>query len=138
MEANPSEEELALRFWEERHLCMLAVTRPQGPAHLTPVGATYDPTTGIARIITSGSSVKARLIEEADPGALVALSQMDGRRWTTLEGTARVIREAADVRDAEQRYAARYRTPRPNPLRVVIEIRAHRVMGTLRVPLPAL
>ena len=35
------------------------------------------------------------------------------------------------VRDAEQRYAARYRVPRANPQRVVIEIAVDRVLGNL-------
>ena len=34
------------------------------------------------------------------------------------------------VRDAELRYAQRYRTPRPNPRRVVIEVRVERVLGS--------
>lgn len=34
------------------------------------------------------------------------------------------------VRDAELRYAQRYRTPRPNPRRVVIEVEIQRVLGS--------
>ena len=34
------------------------------------------------------------------------------------------------VRDAELRYAQRYRTPRVNPRRVVIEVRVERVLGS--------
>ncbi|KBR69569.1 hypothetical protein X425_00098, partial [Mycobacterium avium XTB13-223] len=34
------------------------------------------------------------------------------------------------VRDAELRYAQRYRTPRPNPRRVVIEVQIERVLGS--------
>jgi F420H(2)-dependent biliverdin reductase len=42
-----------------------------------------------------------------------------------------VIRaDAPSVREAEQRYAARYRTPRPNPERVVIEVMVTRVLGS--------
>ena len=37
---------------------------------------------------------------------------------------------ADDVRDAELRYAQRYRTPRVNPRRVVIEVRIERVLGS--------
>jgi hypothetical protein len=33
------------------------------------------------------------------------------------------------VADAEQRYAGRYRRPRQNPLRVVLEISVDRVLG---------
>jgi len=34
------------------------------------------------------------------------------------------------VRDAELRYAQRYRTPRANPRRVVIEVQVERVLGS--------
>jgi F420H(2)-dependent biliverdin reductase len=34
------------------------------------------------------------------------------------------------VRDAELRYAQRYRTPRVNPRRVVIEVQVERVLGS--------
>ena len=54
---------------------------------------------------------------------------MDGRRWLTLEGPARVLTDAAAVREAEQRYGVRYRAPRTNPLRVVLEIDVDRVLG---------
>jgi hypothetical protein len=54
---------------------------------------------------------------------------VDGRRWVTLEGTAVVRDDAASVTDAERRYARRYRTPRENPARVVLEISVDRVLG---------
>ena len=38
--------------------------------------------------------------------------------------------DADAVRDAELRYAQRYRTPRPNPRRVVIEVRVERVLAS--------
>ncbi|MEV4834579.1 pyridoxamine 5'-phosphate oxidase family protein [Nonomuraea sp. NPDC049486] len=116
-------------FWQERHLCTLATARPGGPPHVVPVGATLDLETATARVITSGSSYKARLIGEA--GALVALCQVDGRRWSTLEGRAVVRTEPEWVADAERRYAARYKPPRPNPSRVVLEIEVTRVLGNV-------
>ena len=39
-------------------------------------------------------------------------------------------REAESVRDAENRYAARYKPPRENPQRVVVEITVQRVLGS--------
>ncbi|MGW0803503.1 pyridoxamine 5'-phosphate oxidase family protein [Nonomuraea sp. NPDC002799] len=116
-------------FWEERHLCTLATTRPDRPPHVVPVGATLDLATGIARVITSGSSYKARLIGAS--GALVALCQVDGRRWSTLEGRAVLRTEPAEVADAERRYTVRYKPPRPNPSRVVVEIQVTRVLGNV-------
>ena len=47
-----------------------------------------------------------------------------------LEGRSKVNRDADAVRDAELRYAQRYRTPRANPRRVVIEIQVERVLGS--------
>jgi len=36
------------------------------------------------------------------------------------------------VAEAERRYAGRYRQPRPNPARVVIEVSITRVLGSSR------
>ena len=117
----------ALTFLEERHLATLTTLRGDGSPHVVPVGVTYDPVTRTARVITSGTSQKARHVRAGQ--ARVAVCQVDGRRWLTLEGTA-VVRDDADaVADAVARYARRYRTPRENPARVVIEISVDRVLG---------
>ncbi|BCB88956.1 PPOX class F420-dependent oxidoreductase [Phytohabitans suffuscus] len=115
-----------LSFWRERHLCTLTTLRPDGSPHVTPVGVTLDPRAGIARIITSRGSRKAR---NAAATGRVAVCQIDGRRWSTLEGRAVVRDDPAAVADAERRYAERYRVPRANPERVVIEITVTRVLG---------
>ena len=116
-----------LTFLTERHLATLTTLRADGNPHVVPVGFTFDPATGTARVITSGTSVKARHVR--DGRARVALCQVDGRRWLTLEGTAVVRDDAEAVRDAEDRYARRYRPPRVNPARVVLEIAVDRVLG---------
>ncbi|MQA97465.1 MAG: acyltransferase [Streptosporangiales bacterium] len=116
-------------FWRERHLCTFTAVRPDGTPHVTPVGVTLDLEAGVARVITSGGSRKARLV--AAGAADVALCQVDGRRWSTLEGTAVRRAEAGAVADAERRYAERYRPPRPNPARVVLEITVTRVLGNV-------
>ena len=77
--------------------------------------------------ITSGTSAKARHLR--DEGGRVAVCQVDGRRWLTLEGTAVVRDDAAAVADAVARYAVRYRQPRENPARVVLEISVDRILG---------
>jgi PPOX class probable F420-dependent enzyme len=119
-------------FWTERHLCTLTTLRTDGTPHVVPVGATYDPEAGIARVITSGTSRKAAHVRAAGPdGAPVALCQVDGRRWSTLEGRAVVRDDPESVADAVRRYAERYRQPRVNPLRVVLEIRVTRVLGNV-------
>jgi general stress protein 26 len=94
---------------------------------VVPVGVTFDPGTATARVITSGGSAKARHVRDGQ--ARVAVCQVEGRRWVTLEGAAVVRDDAASVADAEARYAQRYRQPRENPARVVIEISVDRVLG---------
>ncbi|WP_329577508.1 PPOX class F420-dependent oxidoreductase [Kitasatospora sp. NBC_01250] len=127
-----------LAFWAERHLCTLTTLRPNGTPHVVPVGATYDPATGIARVITSSGSRKARnVLAAGEAGARVALCQVDGARWATLEGRAVVRQDAESVADAEERYTRRYRAPRPNPERVVIEVKVTRVLGRGTGPGPA-
>ena len=118
-----------LAFLTERHLATLTTLRADGTPHVVPVGVTVDPATGTARVITSGSSAKARHVR--DGRRRVAVCQVDGRRWVTLEGTATVRDDAATVADAEERYAQRYRRPRPNPARVVLEIAVDRVLGNV-------
>jgi len=121
-----------LEFWSERRLATLSTVRPDGTAHAVPVGVTLDAAAGLARVITSGDSHKARLVLAAGPaGAAVAICQIDGRRWSTLEGRAVLQADPESVADAERRYAERYRTPRVNPRRVVLEIAVSRVLGTL-------
>ena len=118
------------QFWAERHLCTLTTLRPDGRPHVVPVGATLDAEHGLVRVIASRSSLKVRHIGAAAPaGAPVAVCQVDGRRWTTVEGTALVSDRATDVAEAERRYALRYRIPRPNPKRVVVLIRIERMLG---------
>jgi PPOX class probable F420-dependent enzyme len=116
-----------LAYLAERHLATLTTLRADGSPHVVPVGFTYDDATATARVITSGASAKARHLRER-PGR-VALCQVDGRRWLTLEGTATVRDDAAAVADAEARYARRYRQPRQNPQRVVLEISVDRILG---------
>ena len=117
----------ALAFLSERHLAMLTTLRQDNSPHVVAVGFTFDPATHIARVITTGGSQKA--LNAAQRGVAV-LSQVDGARWLSLEGKSTVSNDADDVRDAELRYAKRYRTPRVNPRRVVIEVRIERVLGS--------
>jgi F420H(2)-dependent biliverdin reductase len=117
----------ALAFLTERHLAMLTTLRADNSPHVVAVGFTFDPKTHIARVITTGGSQKAL---NADRGGVAVLSQVDGARWLSLEGKASVNADADAVRDAELRYAQRYRTPRVNPRRVVIEVHIERVLGS--------
>ena len=120
-----------LEFWTERHLCSLTTLRADGSPHVVAVGATLDPDAGLARVITSKSSAKVRHIMNGDDR--VAICQIDGPRWSTIEGTAVVRTDADAVAEAVRRYALRYRQPRPNPQRVAIEVTITRVLGSSRV-----
>ncbi|MDP7701592.1 MULTISPECIES: F420-dependent biliverdin reductase [unclassified Mycobacterium] len=117
----------AMAFLSERHLAMLTTLRTDNSPHVVAVGFTFDPKTHIARVITTGGSQKALNAERA---GVAVLSQVDGARWLSLEGRAVVNKELEAVRDAELRYAQRYRTPRANPRRVVIEVQIERVLGS--------
>ncbi|MBD0739437.1 pyridoxamine 5'-phosphate oxidase family protein [Streptomyces sp. CBMA29] len=120
-----------LAFWRERHLCTLTTPRPDGSPHVVPVGVTYDPGAGLARVIASGRSTKALNVLAAGPdGARVAVCQVERRIWATLEGVATVCADPDRVAEAVRRYTERYsRTPSPNPDRIVIEIALTRAMG---------
>jgi len=86
MALDPRDPELR-SFWAERHLCTLTTLRADGSPHVVPVGVTFDAEQMLARVITNGASQKVRNLERAtDPR--VAMCQIDGRRWSTLEGTA--------------------------------------------------
>lgn len=121
-----------LSFWRERHVCTLTTPRPDGTPHVVPVGVTYDPEAGVARVISSKSSKKvSNILAGGAAGTPAAVCQFAGRLWATLEGRARIRTEPAAIADAERRYAERYgRTPSPNPERVLIEITLDRALGS--------
>ncbi|WND36394.1 PPOX class F420-dependent oxidoreductase [Streptomyces sp. BB1-1-1] len=128
-----------MEFWSEYHLCTLTTLRPDGRPHVVPVGVTLDAVAGVARVITRKSSRKVANILAGGGEARVAVCQVDGGRWATLEGVAEVCTDEAAVDDAVARYGERYgRTPAPDPERVVILISVERALGqTLGVRPPA-
>ncbi|HUR75161.1 MAG TPA: TIGR03618 family F420-dependent PPOX class oxidoreductase [Sporichthya sp.] len=119
-------------FWQERHLCTLTTLRADGRPHVVPVGATLDPGAGLARIIAGRTSLKVRHVAAfGAAGAPVAVCQVDGRRWSTIEGMATIGTSSDEVAEACRRYAERYREPRPNPERIVILIKIDRIVGNV-------
>lgn len=115
-----------LAFLAERHLATLTTLRADGSPHVVPVGFTYDPTTRTASIITFDGSMKVR---NADRGGRAAVSQVDGGRWITLEGTVDTSRDPDVIRRAVTAYSARYREPKERPDRVVVRIHVDRILG---------
>jgi len=118
-----------LEFLRERHLATLTTMRPDGSPHVVPVGFTYDEDKHVVRVITFAPSQKAK---HAQRGGRAVVSQVDGGRWLTLEGTVRLAtRESddAEVNEACARYAQRYRQPKERDNRVAILISVDRIMG---------
>ncbi len=113
-------------FLIERHLATLTTLRADGSPHVVAVGFSYEPADGLARVITFAGSVKAR---NAARGGRAAVCQVDGRRWATLEGVARLVTDPVGVATAVDGYTKRYRQPGARPDRVAIEISVDRVLG---------
>lgn len=113
------------RFVTDYHLATLSTVGPGGLLHVVAVGFTL--ADGLVRIITSDGSQKVRNIER-DARATVA--QVAGPQWLSFAGHARVLREADAVARAVELYTSRYRPPRPNATRVVIELTPERVLGS--------
>lgn len=122
MELSPALRE----FVTERHLAVLTTLRADGTPHSVPVGFTVSAAGSlVVRVITAGPSVK---VVNARRGCRATIAQLDGGRWVTFEGVARVSDEPAEVAFAVAAYAQRYRQPKERDDRVVIEIEVDRVM----------
>lgn len=121
----------ALQFLTDRHLATLSGLRADGSIHTVPVGFTWDDDAGLARVITSAGTQKARNVAR---GSRVTLCQVESWRWLTLEGTGQVLTDTDAVTDAVARYTTRYRPVRENPRRVVLQIRVDRVLGLVERP----
>lgn len=115
-----------LEFLKEYHLASLTTFRRDGSPHVVPVGFSYDHGAQIVRIITFASSTKYK---NALRGGRAVVSQVDGGRWLTLEGTVSGTSDSDKVAAAVAGYAARYRTPGERDDRVAIEIAVDRIMG---------
>jgi len=115
-----------LAFLREYHLASLTTLRADGSPHVVPVGFSYDDSTRTVRIITFASSQKYR---NALRGGRAAVSQVDGGRWLTLEGTVSGTDDPARVSLAVEGYAARYRKPGERADRVAVEIAVDRILG---------
>lgn len=115
-----------LAFLREYHLASLTTFRADGSPHVVPVGFSYDHNARVVRVITFSSSTKYK---NALRGGRAVVSQVDGGRWLTLEGTVTGTADSERVAAAVAGYAARYRQPGEREDRVAIEIAVDRVMG---------
>lgn len=112
-------------FLAEYHLATLSTLDRTGRIHSVPVGTTYRD--GVVRVIGSRGSQK--FLNAARSGR-ASVNTVDGARWISFEGPARFSDDADAVALAVELYAQRYRQPRPNPERVVLEIAVERVLGS--------
>ncbi|MFZ8876638.1 MAG: pyridoxamine 5'-phosphate oxidase family protein [Ilumatobacteraceae bacterium] len=119
-------DDAVLTFLSERHLASLTTLRADGSPHVVPVGFGYDVEARIVRIISFAGSQK---VVNALRGGRAAVSQVDGGRWLTLEGTVTATDDAERVAAAVAAYAARYREPSERADRVAIEINVDRILG---------
>lgn len=115
-----------LAFLSEYHLASLTTFRADGSPHVVPVGFSYDHAARVVRVITFASSTKYR---NALRGGRAVVSQVDGGRWLTLEGTVSGTDDPIRVAAAVAGYASRYRQPGEREDRVAIEIAVDRMMG---------
>ena len=118
------------QFVTERHLASLTIVTPKGRPHVTPVGFTWDEEQQLVRVITWAGSTKAKILDKAGNSLRAAVSQVDGGRWVTLEGSAVVTADEEKCREGTRRYAQRYSEPKDRgDDRRVIEVAIERVMG---------
>jgi PPOX class probable F420-dependent enzyme len=116
----------ATAFLSERHLGTLSTIRADGTVHVCAVGFTWDADAALVGVNTRDGSQKVRNVEATARGAV---AQVDGGRWHSLEGRARVTREPDAVAEAVARYSTRYQEPRPSSERVALEISVDRILG---------
>jgi F420H(2)-dependent biliverdin reductase len=120
-----------LGFLQERHVGMLTTLDARGRPHLVAIAFTYEPVDGLIRMITFDTSQKVKNLRQAGDAARAAIGQVDGRRWLSFEGPARVVDDPARVAKAVALHGARYKLPGDNPRRVAIELTPELVLGRL-------
>jgi len=113
----------------ERDTCTLTTIRADGTPHVAPVRFTWDPTSGLARVMTVFNRAKSRNIRSRADSRAVAC-QVSEARWISLEGGAVVSTDPRRLAAGIQLYTKRYWTPPPTPPGLaVIEIAVDRVLG---------
>ncbi|KRB36957.1 PPOX class F420-dependent oxidoreductase [Microbacterium sp. Root180] len=115
----------ALEFLAEYHLATLSTLGRHDRVHAVPVGFTFED--GIVRVIGTGGSQK---FLNAERSGRAAVCSVDRARWISFEGPVVVTDDPDAVAHAVALYAGRYRQPRVNPQRVVLELTVERVLGS--------
>lgn len=115
----------ALEFLAEYHLATLSTLGRHDRIHAVPVGFTFED--GIVRVIGTRGTQK---FLNAQRRGRATVSSVDRARWISFEGPVTVTDDPDVVAHAVALYAGRYRQPRVNPERVVLELRVERVLGS--------
>lgn len=115
----------ALEFLAEYHLATLSTLGRRDRVHAVPVGFTFED--GIVRVIGTRGSQK---FLNAQRSGRAAVCSVDRARWISFEGPVVVTDDPDAVAHAVALYAGRYRQPRVNPERVVLELTVDRVLGS--------
>jgi PPOX class probable F420-dependent enzyme len=115
----------ALEFLAENHLATLSTLGRGNRIHAVPVGFTFED--GIVRVIGSRGSQK---FLNAQRSGRATICSVERARWISFEGPVSVSQDPDAVAHAVALYARRYRQPRVNPERVVLELTVARVLGS--------
>lgn len=115
----------ALEFLAEYHLASLSTLGRGSRIHAVPVGFTFE--NGIVRVIGSRGSQK---FLNAERGGRATVCSVDRARWISFEGPVVVTDDPDAVAHAVDLYARRYRQPRVNPERVVLELTVEKILGS--------
>jgi PPOX class probable F420-dependent enzyme len=115
----------ALEFLAEYHLATLSTLGRRNRIHAVPVGFTFED--GIVRVIGSRGSQK---FLNAQRSGRATVCSVDRARWISFEGPVTVSDDPDAVARAVALYAGRYRQPRVNPERVVLELTVERILGS--------
>ncbi len=115
----------ALEFLAEYHLATLSTLGRRDRIHAVPVGFTFED--GIERVLGSRGSQK---FLNARRSGRATVCSVDRARWISFEGPVTVSDDPDAVARAVALYAGRYRQPRVNPERVVLELTVERVLGS--------
>ena len=95
------------QFLSDLHVGVLGVERDDGPPLVVPVWYSYAPG-GDVEVLTSASSIKARLAAGAGRASLCAQQEELPYRYVTVEGPVEIDELGAGARDAVEPMAIRY------------------------------
>lgn len=94
-------------FLAGMHVGVLAIERPDGPPVAVPVWYGYEPG-GLVEVLTSASSLKARLVAAAGRATLCAQQEELPYKYVSVEGPATITELGDEAHAAVEAMAIRY------------------------------